>query len=190
MKKIQLLAIAALITLSVVSCKKSGSTDNVNPNDTGSTGGTNGTGGNGGNGNAPTYSINFKANGVAVSETVVTGTRGSTTNPRSLVISGTGASAANPTFKFYSEESFIGFVQGLNVNCTTASNPSDYIEYTDSNGVLYSTKNNTTGVALSFSDISYTSGGVATGTFSGSISTANKVTIPITDGVFNVKFSN
>jgi hypothetical protein len=175
MKKIALVAFATLIGLFVTSCKKSSSTDNPNP---------------GNNSNNPTYYVNFKVNGVAVSETEVTGTRGTTTDPRTLTISGTGTSAANPKFKFYSEESFIGFVQGLTVGNKTNTYPSDYIEYTDAAGVLYSTQNNSDGVTLSFSDISYAKDGVATGTFSGSITTAGGVTAQITDGTFNVKFGN
>ncbi|HTD99841.1 MAG TPA: hypothetical protein VK668_11180 [Mucilaginibacter sp.] len=176
MKRIFFLTLICLIAIAATSCKKSGSPD-PDPTDTGTD-------------PVATYYITFKADGVAVSETEVTASRGTATDPRTLTIIGTAKDGAAPQFTFYMEETFIGFTKGLNVGNKTSTYPSDYIEYTNSSNVLYSTKNDASGISLFVSDISYTNGGVVTGTFSGSIKTAGGVAVQITDGKFNVKCGN
>lgn len=175
MKKIISLSLISLVAIIATSCKKSSSSDNKPDS------GTN---------PAPQYYINFKVDGTAVSDTVVTATRGTTTDPRTLTITGTAKKGTAPTFKFYTEETIIGFVKGLNIGNSTSSYPSDYIEYTNSAGVLYSTKNDADGISLYVSDISYTNGGIISGTFTGSIKTATGVVAQVTEGKFNVKCSN
>ncbi|MES2111713.1 MAG: hypothetical protein V4577_23345 [Bacteroidota bacterium] len=138
----------------------------------------------------PEYYISFKADGITVTETEVTATRGATASPRTLTIAGTAKSGAAPKFKFYTEESFIGFVKGLNIGNKTISYPTDYLEYTNSGGTLYSTQTDDDGILVFLSDISYTNGGVVTGTFNGSMKTAAGAKVTITDGKFNVKFGN
>ena len=176
MKRIFPLALICLVSIAATSCKKSGSTD-PDPTDNGTD-------------PAATYYVNFKADGVAVSETEVTATRGTTTDPRTLTITGTAKDGAAPKFKLYMEETFIGFTNGLNVGNKTSTYPSDYIDYTNSSNVLYSTKNDASGISVFVSDISYTNGGVVTGTFSGSIKTAGGAVVQITEGKFNVKCGN
>jgi hypothetical protein len=136
------------------------------------------------------YYITFKADGATVTETEATATRGASASPRTLTITGTATSGAAPKFKFYTEESFIGFVKGLNVQNYTTSYPTDYVEYTNSASTLYSTKTDDDGIYVFLSDISYTNGGVVAGTFSGSMKTAAGAVVKITDGKFNVKFGN
>ena len=175
MKKIISLTLVLLIALGVTSCSLDKSTDPTkNPN------------------TDPTsqYYITFKAGGTVISETEVSATRGTTSTPRTLTIVGTGKSGAVPKFKFYMEETFIGFTKGLNVGNGALTYPSFYIEYTNSASVLYSTKNDNDGIGLFISDISYTNGGVVSGTFSGSIKTAAGAAVQITEGKFNVKCSN
>jgi hypothetical protein len=139
---------------------------------------------------APQYYVTFKAGGTTVTETEASATRGTTSTPRTLTIVGTGKSGAAPKFKFYMEETFIGFTKGLNVGNGALTYPSFYIEFTNSASVLYSTKNDNDGIGLFISDISYTNGGIVSGTFSGSIKTAAGAAIQITEGKFNVKCSN
>jgi hypothetical protein len=175
MKKIFSLTLISFIAIIATSCKKSSSTDPTTDPVTNPT---------------AQYYITFKADGQAVSETEVSATRGTTTDPRTITITGTAKSAAAPKFKFYTEETFIGFEKGLNIGNKISTYPSDYIEYTNSANVLYSTKNDKDGIDLFISDVSYTNGGVISGTFSGSIKTAGGVASQITEGKFNVKFSN
>mgnify|MGYP001548641355 FL=1 len=97
---------------------------------------------------------------------------------------------AAPKFKFTTQESFIGFVKGLTVVGEKSSYPSNFVEYTNSSSILYSTKNDSDGIYFTVMDISYTNGGVVSGIFSGSIKTADGKVVAITEGKFNVKFAN
>jgi PKD repeat protein len=139
---------------------------------------------------APQYYITFDADNVPVSFTDISAVRNTTASPRTLTISGTQAAGANPKFKFFSEETFIGFVSGLNVGCSSSTTPSDYIEYTNATGTLHSTANASDGISVFFSQMSYTNGGEAQGTFSGNIKTSGGTVVAITNGAFKVKFSN
>lgn len=135
------------------------------------------------------YYITFKEDGRAVSLTEVSGSRG-LASPRLLTIEGTANGGAAPKFKFVHEESFIGFVPGLNVISSNISYPSDYVQYTNSSNVLYATEYDPNGIHLFISAISYTNGGVVTGIFNGSIKTKDGAAVQITDGKFKVKFKN
>lgn len=176
MKKIKLsLSLISLFAIGLTSCKKSSSGDPVkdpakDP--------------------AAQYYITYKANGTAVSETEVSGSRGASATPRTLTITGTAKSGAAPKFKFTTQESFIGFVKGLTVVGEKSSYPSNFVEYTNSSSILYSTKNDSDGIYFTIMDISYTNGGVVSGIFSGSIKTADGKVVAITEGKFNVKFAN
>jgi hypothetical protein len=171
-------AIISFFVFSVVGCSKGGSSDNKPVKDTIAT-------------NPPaTYFITFKANGVAVTETEISASRGTTGGKRTLTITGTTKNGAVPKFKFYTEESFIGFVEGLNVGSSNISYPNHYTDYTDASNTLYSTKNSTDGVLLFISGVSYTKDGVVKGTFSGDVKTDKGATVQITEGKYNVQFSN
>ena len=136
------------------------------------------------------FYITYKANGVTVTETEVTATRGTTASPRTLTITGTAKGGAVPKFKYYTEETIAGFEKGLTVHNTSSTYPSDYLEYTNSANALYSTKTESEGIYFSFFDISYTNGGVVSGIFSGSVKTADGKVVAITEGKYNVKCSN
>nr|WP_121272479.1 hypothetical protein [Pedobacter schmidteae] len=139
---------------------------------------------------APTYYINYKVNGVAVSLAEVSATRGTTLTPRTLTILGSGKAGAKPLFKFYSEESYIGFVRGLNIGMSINSAQSHYIEYTNEAGKLFSTDYDNDGIYLFIGEISYVAGGSIKGSFTGTAKTASGDVVNITDGTYNVKFAN
>lgn len=139
---------------------------------------------------ASTYYINYKVNGVAVSLTEVSATRGTTITPRTLTISGSAKAGAKPLFKFYSEESFIGFVKGLNIQSNINSIQTHYHEYTNEAGKLFSTDYDNDGIYLFIAEVSYVAGGTIKGSFTGTAKTANGGVVNITDGTYNVKFVN
>jgi PKD repeat protein len=136
------------------------------------------------------YYITFKANGVPVAFKVLTGTRNIAANPRTLTVAGTGTAGANPKFKFFVEESFIGFVPGLHVGCYATTYPFSYIEYTDASGTVYSTQNDAEGVDVFFTALSYTNGGTVSGTFTGVLRASSGAIVDVADGDFRVKLGN
>lgn len=111
-------------------------------------------------------------------------------SPRILTITGNGAAGASPKFKFFTKESFIGFVPGLTIGNNSATGDANYIEYTNSASLLHSTNLDKSGITLAITEISYTNGGNVKGIFDGSVKAANGTTVAITEGKFNVKFSN
>lgn len=138
----------------------------------------------------PEYYITYKVDGVAISATEVSALRRITDSPRTLTITGNAKNGSTPKFKFFSEESFIGFVPGLNVWSSKNSYPTHYIEYTNSTGVLFSTENIDEGTFLFISEASFKNGGNIKGSFNGTVQNEKGVKVKITDDVFNVKFSN
>ncbi|MNK03720.1 hypothetical protein D3C87_215700 [compost metagenome] len=138
----------------------------------------------------PEYYITYKVDGVTITATEVSALRGITDSPRTLTISGNAKNGSIPKFKFFSEESFIGFVPGLNVWSSKNSYPTHYIEYTNSTGTSFSTENIDEGTFLFVSEASYKNGGNIKGSFNGTVQNEKGVKVKITDGVFNVKFSN
>ena len=140
--------------------------------------------------NAPQYFITFKADNTPVSLSEVSGSRNTTSNPRTLTIEGTAAGGSNPNFKFFTTETFIGFSQGLNIGTHSGTDPGHYTEYTNASGTLFSTVNDADGMDLFISDISYTNGGEVAGTFSGTMETAGGAVVNITEGKFKVQFKN
>ncbi|WP_345948779.1 hypothetical protein ABDD95_18210 [Mucilaginibacter sp. PAMB04274] len=138
---------------------------------------------------AAQYSITFKANGTVVSFTDVSATRGIATNPRTLSVTGTGKNGAVPKFKFFMEETSIGFEKGINIWMKEYSYPTTYVEYTSSANEAYSTMNAKNEIYAFLTDVSYTNGGPIAGTFNGTFIN-NGVAVQITEGVFKAKFSN
>jgi PKD repeat protein len=136
------------------------------------------------------YYLRYKVDGTLITAVDISAIRGSTSTPRTVTLSGSAAAGANPVFTFYTEETYIGFTAGINVGCSSSTNPSDYIHYTNSNGTAYSTANDANGITLFVSSISYTNGGDVAGTFGGSIKTTGGTTAQITEGEFKLKFSN
>jgi len=179
MKRITLMAVVAIMALTAVSCKKIPvlklDEEAIVPEVP-----------------IPTseYYITYKVDGVAVTATEVSAIRGITDSPRTLTILGNAKSGVVPKFKFFSEESFIGFVAGLNMWSDKNSYPTHYIEYTSSAGMLFSTENIDEGTYFFISEASYKNGGNIKGSFNGTVMTNKGVTAKITDGLFNVKFSN
>lgn len=136
------------------------------------------------------YYIKYKINGVAFSMAEVSATRETTTTPRTLTISGSAKSGAKPLFKFYCQESYIGFVRGLNILSNQNSPESNYIQYTNGAGKLFATENDADGIWLFIGEASYIAGGNIKGSFSGTAKTANGEVVELTDGEYNVKFTN
>jgi len=178
MKKIILPAIILLSFFTFSSCSKGSSNGPDKKSDTTNTDPT------------AKYYITYKVNGVAVNVTEISAVRGATANPRTITITGNAKNGANPKIKLYTEEPSFGFSDGTSIHCTPVSYPTDYVEYTDGSGKLYSTKNDATGAYFDYMTISYTKDGEITGIFDGSVSTDKGVAIPITDGKYTVKFSN
>lgn len=139
---------------------------------------------------AAEYYIKYKVNGVAVSMAEVSATRETTTLPRTLTILGSGKSGAKPLFKFYSQESYIGFVRGLNILSNRNSFEAQYVEYTNGAGKLFVTQNDADGIWLFIGEASYKEGGNIKGSFSGTAQTANGEVVELTEGEYNVKFIN
>lgn len=179
MKKIILpIAIILLAFLSISSCKKGSSQGPGNKKDT-----TNTT-------PQSKYYVTYKVNGVAVTATEISAVRGAASDPRTLTITATGKDGASPKLKFYTEEPSFGFTGGTSIKCETVSYPTDYVEYTNGSNVLYSTKNDQNGMYFDYLNISYKNGGEISGVFDGSISTDKGVATQITDGKYDVTFSN
>ncbi|RYE27202.1 MAG: hypothetical protein EOP45_01980 [Sphingobacteriaceae bacterium] len=178
MKKITLLTFATVLFLSFTSCQK----DDTTTDATTTTGGT--------TAQTSQYYITYKANGTAVTETEVAGSRGTSASPRTLTITGNGAAGTTPKFKFFTKETFIGFVPGLSIGNNSGTTDNNYVEYTNSASLLHTTTLDKTGISVGITELSYTNGGNAKGTFDGSIKAANGSTVLITEGKFNVKFSN
>ncbi len=177
MKNFSLLTVISILILSTSSCTKIGSDSTT-------------TGSGNSNPQTPTYYISYKAAGTTVSETEVTAQRGTSVSPRTLTITGNGAAGTSPKFKFFTKESFIGFVPGLTIGNNSATGDANYIEYTNSASLLHSTTLDKSGITLAITEISYTNGGNVKGIFDGSIKAANGTTVTITEGKFNAKFSN
>ncbi len=134
-----------------------------------------------------------KINGTLFNGTVNTATRGTTTTPRTLTVTGASTGGGNPKFKIFMEETFIGFTDGLNSNMSSSSYPVTYMEYTDASGVLYSTRYDADGTHIFFSKIGYTNGGEVAATqtsFAGTMSSSTGSQITISEGNFKLKFSN
>ncbi|GGE54484.1 hypothetical protein [Pedobacter psychrotolerans] len=179
--RIKFIMVAFVAIISIASCKKEidwdGSGPNTNPGS--------------GNGAATSeYYITFKADGVAITEKEVSAIRNTSSSPRSLTILGTMANGTSPRLKFFSNESFIGFSPGLNTGNSDYTYPFSYVEYTNASNALYSTINDSEGIYFFYSDVSYTNGGVIKGSFSGQVKGTNGAIVRITEGKFNLKFSN
>jgi len=138
----------------------------------------------------PTFYVKYKANGTLITQAEASALRGTSTDPKTLTLLGSGKDGANPKFKFVTTETFIGFVPGLNVNCSINSSDSDYVEFTNSAGLLHTTVKDSDGMHVAFFELSYTKDGIARGIFSGKIKAENGSIVTITDGEFRVKFTN
>ncbi|WP_165500487.1 hypothetical protein [Pedobacter psychroterrae] len=177
MKKIPFLYLCSIFFLLIISCKTTIITPeddkDDDPNDP-----------------AVEYYITYKANGTAITLSEVSGLRGSSVDPRTLTILGSLKDGVNPKFKFYTEESFIGFVPGLNIGCDDYSGISHFVECIDGTGKLYSTVSDSDGMHVFFQEASYKKDGIIKGTFNGRIKAVNGSTLNITEGEFRVKFTN
>jgi len=136
------------------------------------------------------YYLSYKVDGVSVVAKEFSAVRNVSSVPRTLTVVGTAAGGNSPKFKFYAEESIIGFVKGLNIGNHRGTSPSNYIEYTNNLGTFFSTENDSDGIYLFIADISYVNGGFIKCTFNGSIKTDKGNVVQITEGKLNVKFNN
>lgn len=185
MNRFTLSILAIMAIISIASCKKE-----IDWNALGENTIDEKTGANSASPAAAEYYVSYKVDGVAVVSNIALAQRDIISVPRTLTFLGTAASGSNPKLKFYAQESIIGFVAGLNVGNHTGTSPSNFIEYTDSSGNLFSTENDADGIYLFISEISYANGGSFKGTFNGSIKTDKGAIAKITEGKFNLKFSN
>jgi hypothetical protein len=184
-KNLTFLALIALFIVNISSCQM----DEVDPESLKVT-----------NGTPPTtpgqpdpvnteYFITYEINGVAFTATEVSAVRGTTTNPRTLTITGTAKNGASPKVKFSCEETLAGFQGGLTIISSEGTYPTQYFEYTNSSNVLFTSSKSSGDLYFGFLGMSYKNGGEAFGIFSGDIiTTAGKVEIE--NGKFKVKFSN
>lgn len=139
------------------------------------------------------YYFKVKINGTLFEGQVNTATRGTTSSQRTLTITGAASGGGNPKFTIFMEETFIGFVDGIQGTFDNISYPVNYMTYTDASGVTYSTQYDTDGVYIFFSEITYSNGGAVEATqtsFSGKMSTSAGTQINVTEGTFKLKFSN
>jgi hypothetical protein len=173
MKRLAFVTLLSAFTLIIFSCKSIISPPDKDKNDP-----------------APEYYINYKISGTAITQTEVSGVRGTSDTPRILTVLGSSKNETNPKFKFSTTESFIGFVAGLNVGCNAVSGAAGYIEYINEAGKIYTTLSDTQGISVFLTEVSYTKDGIVKGTFNGRIKDETGNTINITDGEFRVKFSN
>ena len=135
--------------------------------------------------------ITFKAVSTTVNIDLAQGLRSADVRPRILDITGTAKNGGNPKFTFHTEESIVGFVQGVNIGNNNATYPADYIEYTDASGVVYSSRYvNDDPFYVYFSSVAYIQGGTLSGNFSGKLQSATGTQLNIKEGVFSVVFSN
>lgn len=184
MKNLHLLTLMAFITINILSCGKLADIDPGKKDNTGTTGTP------GSTSTSTTYFFTYKAEGVAITATDITGVRGSTTTPRTLTITATGKDGALPKYKFYLEEPQFGFTGGTSVGSSSSSFPRSYIEYTDKAGTVFHTKNNTKSAYFGFLNFSYTNGGEANGAFDGDVVSATGAVVHFTEGTYRIKFSN
>lgn len=138
----------------------------------------------------PEFYIQYKANGVLVTATAISALRGTTDNPKTLTFSGSAKDGTNPTFKFVLTEPYMGFTPGLTVGSSVNSDNTSYVEFTDSNGILHTSKTSEEIIYVGFLKLSYTKDGIAEGTLSGKIQAKNGSMVSISEGRFNVKFAN
>lgn len=174
MKKIKLLLLLSLFAaFFVISCSKSSSGDEeLIPEEVTSD-----------------YYMIYKINGIAVSAAEFTALRGTEGDKNTLTLQASAKKGASPQLKFYHGGSFIGIVGGLHINSIDDKN-SDYLNYTDSKGILYTTQFDKDGVDLILQDVVYKKDGTVEGRFSGFVTAENKSRVEITDGKFRIKFSN
>jgi hypothetical protein len=139
----------------------------------------------------PTYFLKYKFNGTQISADSLSVFRDTTSNPRLMIITGTvKTSPYLPKIQIVLEETIIGWVNGLNVHCYSASTQS-YVQARDLSNAVYNTLSATNGINLFFSHLSYVKNNVITGTFSGELQAVTTSSIvPITEGSFNMVIAN
>lgn len=170
MKSIKLLLFISLITFAVTSCKKddSDAKDEELQSE---------------------YYFTYKVNGTTVTSTEFSALRGNEGDSKTFTLLASGKEGANPKFKFYFVENFIGIVPGLTIGADKTSGIS-FLEYTNNAGLLFTTENDNEGGSLSLFDVTYKKDGVAAGFFHGYVTSKNNDRVEITEGKFKVKFSN
>ncbi|MFD1630528.1 hypothetical protein [Pseudopedobacter beijingensis] len=170
MKSIKLLLFISLTTFAIMSCKKNDS--DAKDEETQSE-----------------YYLTYKVNGTTVTSTEFTALRGNEGDNKTFTLLASGKDNANPKFKFYFVENFIGIVPGLTIGADQTSG-SSYLEYTNNTGLLFSTENDSEGGSLALFDVTYKKDGVVSGIFHGYVTSKNNDRVEITEGKFKVKFSN
>jgi PKD repeat protein len=136
------------------------------------------------------YFISLTIDSVKVDLVSLNATRDDVSNPRSFTLNGSAENNANPSFMLYSEETFIGFTDGLNVRFYDQSTPQQVITYTTLDGTVFSSANDADGIYLFFSKLNYSAEGEVVATFVGKLSNSNGDRINISSGSLKLKFNN
>lgn len=143
---------------------------------------------------AKEYYLTYKIDGVLIEADSLSASRNTISDPRSFSVTGDGGDDNGylPSFKMLQEESFIGFIKGLQGTYHYSSTSIKHmISYTDANGVKYTTKNDADGVYFYINEVSYTSGGVIDCRFEGFVSNQDgTVRKEIIDGIYRIPFYN
>ena len=135
-----------------------------------------------------TYYITYKMDGVEISSALKGAGRVTDIDPKVLNITGAASGGSNPSIVISTEETFIGFVNGLNVGCSSSTFPSHFVSITNSSGDQFTSADNDDGIDVFFSKISYEVGGEVEGTFSGKVEDFSGNISSITEGKFKLKF--
>lgn len=136
------------------------------------------------------YYMVFSADGVPSSFYEVSGTRGNLEGDTAVTFFGNLHGRTKPTLKIFIDafDGYNFFYSGTNF--TIGNGPYGLVEYTDSDGTVYSTANNEDGerINLLITGGYYEAGSTMSGTFSGDLRNGDSL-IPI-NGKFRVKFEN
>jgi PKD repeat protein len=136
------------------------------------------------------YFISFTIDTASFEAISPEATRSAENNTRSIILKGNSILNANPEFQIYLEESLIGFNDGLSVHFYNQSAPQQYINYTDADGNVYSSANDSEGIYLVFSNLSYAIDGEVIATFYGVLRNSSGDQLNISSGSLKLKFSN
>ncbi|MGI8892831.1 MAG: PKD domain-containing protein [Bacteroidia bacterium] len=128
------------------------------------------------------YHFHYKVNSQLVSPSAFQAQREITPGVLSITANNFGFSLVIPSG---------GLTNGQNIIFNSQSSGVHNVYWNGFGGVsYYSSDIDPTGIILKIDYVNYVSGGIISGTFSGSLTSASGVPVPVTDGSFKVQFSN
>lgn len=139
---------------------------------------------------SPVFHFKYKVDGSQVDAALITATRNS---PQGYMeISSSALSPAPPYFSFFIKEPVGGFLNSFNINLNLNSAVADstLAAYTADGSTIYSSAYDVNGILLNIHYLNYVSGGLVSGTFSGTLNTTSGPPVQITEGSLKAMFSN